>query len=178
MIEIKFTGYADVVRKEMLQLLGMEQAPALLHALYTLKDEPAEGGPFKSEYENPVPDAPVVEPVAPKNAPPKATKAKEAPVAAPLEPTASEPEPTAPSAAASAEPTPAPVAENQPVTELTAAPATEHTWDEVRAAIETFGKARGPKPLIEFVRSFDVQRASQIPKEKYGEVLARLATAA
>lgn len=193
MIEITFTGSADVIRKEMLILLGAqpisdaqmaqkvvqiaEQAtriaaasgqPAVIDDMAALVEaraaqEPADVAEPKPETEQPAKAA------RGRGRPPKTeAPATDAPLAS------SAPEPTAPSADASAAPKQEPPAASPEPAAPTAAPATEITWDEVRAKIEAFGKAKGPKPLIDFVRSWGVQRASQIPKEQYGEVLAKL----
>lgn len=164
MIELKFFGDAAVVRDEMLALLGMNKSWSTAAAA---------SGPIEIVEQGSVEPAAsavtVVATEAPKPRGRRGTKTEEP--AAPFEPAASEP-----SEAASAEPETAKTADAPAPTEKTTAPTSSLDFvKDVRPAFEAFGKLVGPTPLQALVASFGVRRASEIPAERFPEVLKAIA---
>lgn len=185
MIKLKFSGEAEVVRAEMLALLGMSEtigadrptdvsifsARGAAEGLAPASDQTTSGQQAEAEQA----PAAVTEPAKRGRG-----KAKETPTDAPKqEPSASEP--SAPSASASAaSEAPAAAAESQDPVAATDAPAGDEpaaaapTLAEVRSALEVFGKSHGPTPMIALLKDFGARRVSDVPVERYSELLGVL----
>lgn len=190
MIELRFSGDAAVVRQEMLTMLGIGpiSQEAFREKLISMSAEASVEvakrlGVDLADNPLPQPDASAAPDETPKTLPGEAPKTRarrgsktEETANPPLAP--SDPDAPAPSSNASVELELTKDVADPVQTEKTTASPSEVILDfvkDVRPAFEAFGKLVGPTPLQALVASFGVRRASEIPAERFPEVLKAIA---